>query len=116
MTRSPWHHEPRKRLTEQDKTKLFLERNGCCRECGHKFRPGDKREWIIEHILALENGGTNDWENLGITCTLCKPAKDAEDHAQAAKSRSKAVRHFLPKSQRQKKPWPKRTFNRERAE
>ena len=26
--RSPWHHEPRKFLTEQQAAKLFLERGG----------------------------------------------------------------------------------------
>lgn len=27
--RSPWHHEPRIRLTDQERAKLFLERHGC---------------------------------------------------------------------------------------
>jgi 5-methylcytosine-specific restriction enzyme A len=114
MTRSPWHHEPRVRLTPQKTAKLFVERHGCCRECGRKLGPSD--DWIVEHVVALENGGTNDWENLGITCSWCKPKKDAEDHGLAASNRSKATKHFVSKSMRQKKPWPKRTFNRERAE
>lgn len=109
--RNPWEHEPRIRLSEQKATKLFLERHGCCGECGWKFRPGDKRKWIVEHIIALENGGTNDWDNLGITCTVCKPIKDAEDHAMAAKSRSKATKHFLPKNMRKPSRWPKRPFS-----
>lgn len=100
MTRSPWHHEKRVRLSEQKTAKLFLERGGCCRECGRKLKPGD--DWIVEHITALENGGTNDWDNLGITCTNCKPGKDARDHGEAAKSRSKATKHFVSKSMRQK--------------
>jgi 5-methylcytosine-specific restriction protein A len=114
MTRSPWHHEPRIRLSEQKAAKLFLERGGCCRECGRKLKPGD--DWIIEHVIALENGGTNDWENLGITCSWCKPKKDAEDHGKAAESRSKATRHFVSKSMRKKKPWPSRPFNNRGAE
>jgi len=113
---SPWEHVPRINLTKQKKAKLFLERHGCCRECGFKFRGGDKRGWIVEHIIALENGGTNDWDNLGITCTFCKPQKDAADHAIAAKTRSVAVNHYLPKNQRPS-TWPKRSFpKRERAE
>ena len=59
MTRSPWHHDSRIRLSEQQTAKLFLERHGCCRECGRKLGPSDN--WIVEHIIALvENdvGGT----------------------------------------------------------
>ena len=115
MTRSPWHHDPRIRLTEAKTVKLFIERGGCCgqKECGRKLGPKD--DWIVEHIIALENGGTNEWDNLGITCTWCKPKKDADDHAQAASNRSKATKHFLPKSMRQSK-WPKKFKPKERVE
>ena len=110
MTRSAFHHDPRIRLTPQRVAKLFLERNGCCRECGRKLGPSD--DYIVEHVIALENGGTNDWENLGITCSWCKPKKDAEDHGKAAGNRSKATKHFLSKSERQKRSrWP-RKFSR----
>lgn len=104
--RTPWHHEPRLHLTEKQAAKLFLERHGCCRECGRKLTARD--EWIVEHVTALENGGTNDWENLGITCTWCKPVKDAIDHGRAAKSRDVATKHILPKSMRKKSSLAKR--------
>jgi len=57
----------------------------------------------VEHITALECGGSNDWDNLGITCSWCKPKKDAEDHAQAGKQRRAATKHLLPKSLRKSK-------------
>ncbi len=98
--RSAWHHDPRIRLTEQQIAKLFLERHGCCRECGRKLGPG--QDWIVEHIIALECGGSNEWENLGITGLCCKPAKDAADHAQAGKQRRTATRHIVSKSMRKK--------------
>lgn len=101
MTRSPWHHDHRVRLSEQKTAKLFLERHGCCRECGRKLGPAD--DYIVEHVIALENGGSNDWDNLGITCSWCKPKKDAEDHAQAGKQRRAATKHLLPKSLRKSK-------------
>lgn len=106
MTRSPWHHTPRLHLSEKQAAKLFLERHGCCRECGRRLGPKDS--WIVEHILALECGGSNDWHNLGITCTTCKPDKDARDHAQAAKQRDVATKHFLPKALRKKSALAKR--------
>ena len=98
--RSPWHHDPRIRLTDQQIAKLFLERHGCCRECGRKLGPSDS--WIVEHVIALENGGTNDWDNLGLTCSWCKPIKDARDHAQAGKQRRTSAKHLVSKSMRPK--------------
>lgn len=98
--RSPWHHDPRIRLTEQQTAKLFLERHGCCRECGRKLGPCDA--YIVEHIIALENGGSNEWDNLGITCSWCKPIKDARDHAQAGKQRRVATRHLVCKQMRKR--------------
>lgn len=100
MTRSPWHHEPRAVLSEQKAAKLFLEHGGCCDICKRKLRPGD--DWIVEHVLALENGGTNEWANLGITCAWCKPKKDAKDHATAGHLRRSATKHIIPKSMRKK--------------
>ncbi len=96
--RTPWHHEPRVKLSDQKAAKLFLERGGCCRECGRKLGPAD--DWIIEHVIALENGGTNEWGNLGITCSWCKPKKDADDHEQAGHSRRMVTKHYTPKSRK----------------
>lgn len=103
--RSPWHHEPRIVLSEQKTAKLFLERGGCCHMCKRKLYAGD--QWIVEHLIALENGGTNDWSNLGITCSWCKPIKDADDHKNAGHSRRMVTRHIIPKSLRKTK-WPKK--------
>ncbi len=54
-------------------------------------------------MQALENGGKNEWDNYDITCEFCKPAKDAEDHHQAAKNKHVATKHVVPKSMRQSK-------------
>lgn len=110
MTLSPWHHVKRIKLTDNQVAKLFVERGGRCHICKRKLRVGD--DWIVEHLIALENGGTNDRDNLDITCLWCKPKKDAEDHASAAKSRGVAVKHLLPKSMRKSK-WPKRKMRKE---
>lgn len=98
--RSAWHHDPRIKLTQQQTARLFTERNGCCRECGRKLLAGD--DWIVEHVIALENGGTNDWDNLGITGLCCKASKDAKDHAQAGKQRRTATKHLVSKSMRKR--------------
>lgn len=50
---------------------------GRCGECGRKIGPADT--WIIEHLVALANGGANRETNLGVTCGWCKPQKDRAD-------------------------------------
>lgn len=106
MTRSPWHHEPRKALSEQQAAKLFVEHEGRCWRCQRKILAGD--DWTVGHKKALECGGTNDWDNLAPECSFCKPKADAKDHAQAGKQRRSATKHFLPKSMRRKSALSKR--------
>jgi 5-methylcytosine-specific restriction protein A len=98
--RSAWHHDPRIRLSQQQTAKLFVERGGRCRECGRKLGPAD--DYIVEHVTALECGGSNAWENLGITGLCCKAKKDAADHAQAGKQRRTATKHLVSKSMRKR--------------
>ena len=98
---SPWRPTPRKRLSDQEKAQLFVDRDGRCFDCGRKVRPGER--WSIEHIIALENGGTNEMTNLGICCPFCKPGKDAADHGKAAKSRRVRTKHVLPNSERKRR-------------
>lgn len=104
-----FHTNARKQLTPQQKAKLFLERGGRCHRCMRKLRTADV--WIVEHLRALENGGTNDWENLTITCAWCFPKKNKDDDAIAKKTRHVATKHVVPtkerKSQRGFKGWRK---------
>jgi 5-methylcytosine-specific restriction endonuclease McrA len=99
--RSAFHHDDRIRLSGQQTAKLFLERGGRCHRCKRRLGPAD--DWIVEHMLALENGGKNEWDNYDITCGWCKPKKDTEDHGKAAKSRHVATKHVLPKDLRKPK-------------
>ena len=77
-----------------------------CHRCGRKLRAGDI--WTDEHVLALENGGTNDWENRDITCSWCFKPKNAEDDKTAAKTRAVATRCIIPEACRQKSSLAKR--------
>lgn len=80
----------RKPLTPQQKARLFMEREGRCHRCSRKLGPSDK--WTDEHIIALQNGGTNEWKNRGICCAWCFRPKNAEDAKKAAKGRKIATR------------------------
>ena len=101
--RSPWHHEPRKRLSEQEAARLFLEHDGRCWKCGSKIGVTElRRNWTVGHKLALERGGDNSWGNLAPECELCKPVVDAEDHKAAGKQRRAATRHLVCKPMRKR--------------
>lgn len=101
-----FRHTPRKSLTDQQRTKFFLERGGKCEgeKCGG-VKIFSKR-WYVDHRIALENGGTNDHSNLQLLCEPCHMEKTGQDHARAAKIRAVAVSHYIPPSQRQKKGPP----------
>lgn len=80
---------PRVRLRVWDRCK------GRCHRCGRKIPTGDK--WILEHLTALINGGANMESNLCLTCSWCKPIKDAEDVAEKAKTAAVRQSHILPR-------------------
>jgi len=92
---------PRKTLTDQKKVKLFQERDGRCHRCDKKIPGGGS--WTVAHILALELGGGNNWDNLGVECGDCFSLQNGEDHAAAAKGRRIATKHFLPTIERKRK-------------
>ena len=103
MKNTPWHHEPRQRLSEQEAARLFLEHDGKCWKCGCKIGVTElRRNWTVGHKLALERGGDNSWGNLAPECELCKPIADAEDHKAAGKQRRTATRHLVCKPMRKR--------------
>jgi len=57
---------------------------GTCHRCGRAIPVGDA--WIIEHLVAIILGGRNAERNLCLTCSWCKPLKDAEDVAEKSKT------------------------------
>jgi 5-methylcytosine-specific restriction protein A len=100
----PWKHEPRKRLTDHERARLFLERGSRCHRCKRKIMGGER--WYDEHVHSLGNGGTNAWDNRDVTCQNCFAPKNAEDAKKQAKGRAVATSCIIPRSQRQKKGRP----------
>lgn len=97
-----FRHERRKRLTAQQRAKLFLDQGGRCYICGLAVR-GD---WEAEHPIALENGGAAD-QPLMVVCEPCHKPKTARDHGMAAKARAVAVAATVPRRYRRKtRPMP----------
>lgn len=94
-----FRHEPRQVLTDQQRAKLFLDKDGVCHRCTRKIMGGEV--WYAEHFNALSTGGDNSEGNWDVTCTNCFPIKNAEDAGKAKKMRKVAVRHIVPTKQRE---------------
>lgn len=84
--------------------RVFERCSGKCHKCGHLIRAGER--WILEHLKALINGGENREQNLGLTCSICLPIKNAEDMAEKSAVYQKRSKHLLPSQP--KRIWPKR--------
>ena len=86
---TPFTHNKRKSMTPQRKAKVFAAHDGICHICGMKVR-GD---WDADHIIALENGGSDDDDNLAPACKSCHSDKTPGDHADAARARRRYTKH-----------------------
>ena len=97
----PFKHHPRQNFTPQQRARIFAENDGRCYRCERRLGPSDT--WEIEHLIALENGGTNDPQNLDVICGWCHKVKTAQDHGKAAKSRDTYTAHVVPTKHRRDK-------------
>lgn len=105
MTTHAFRHEPRIKRTDQQFAKIFLDRGGRCHVCTRRLGSGIKYQF--DHIIALEDGGTDDDSNIAPCCEVpCHRDKTKSDHGKAAKIRDLAVSHVIPPSRRQKKGKP----------
>src|SRR5690606_38225821 len=78
-------------IPQRVRVRVFERCGGRCGICNRKIGPADS--WIVEHVIALVNGGANAEHNLSITCGWCKPVKDAADVAIKSKSARVRARH-----------------------
>ena len=83
----------RGRMTPGRALRRWEAHKGICVNCQTPI-DGARDDWFCEHILALENGGTDEDENIGPAHMRCKKAKDAADHAAAGKARRNKQRHL----------------------
>lgn len=103
---SPFRHEPRRTLTGQQFAQVFAACDGKCASCHKKLRPGDRYD--ADHIIALENGGSNDVTNFQILCSGCHAIKTRDDHGTAGHLRRAYTRHVVPGEYRRSRSWGKR--------
>src|SRR5690554_6760496 len=94
------------------KLRVWDREQGKCHRCARKIPVGDA--WIIEHRLALILGGPNAEQNLCLSCSWCKTAKDAEDVAAKADTARVRSKHLgmRPPSQFRSAGFPARSPQR----
>lgn len=100
---NPFQHNARNRRTPQQRAAIFLARGARCYKCTRKLGPGD--DWDLDHVLALENGGSDDDSNLAPICDWCHTAKTADDHETAGHGRRMATKHCVPSRFRKSRSW-----------
>jgi 5-methylcytosine-specific restriction endonuclease McrA len=88
----PYEVNPRAKLSPKKRLKLFLEHSGRCCLCGGVISIG--QPYIVEHILPLFLGGTNDWENLAPAHERCATTKTQKEAKERAKGRRIAEKHY----------------------
>ncbi len=69
MSRMP----KRKRLTKEQRIAVYYKFAGHCTYCGCEI---DLSNMQVDHIKALERGGTDDMDNLYPACRSCNKYKD----------------------------------------
>ncbi len=101
---NPFTHASRGRMSPQRIARVFAANGGkCAGACGRKLGPSD--DYDIDHIIALENGGTDDDSNLQVLCSWCHTDKTADDHSTAGHARRAYTNHVVPKRFRKSKGW-----------
>lgn len=100
---NPFRHSWRGAMSPQRMARIFAAAGGKCHRCGRSLRPGDDYEF--DHIVALENGGTDDDVNIAPCCDWCHVAKTGQDHEHAGHSRRAYTKHVVPKRYRKGKGW-----------
>jgi 5-methylcytosine-specific restriction protein A len=100
---NPFDHAKRKSMTPYRRARIFAAHDERCHKCTRKIRPGE--DWDVDHVLALERGGTDDDENLAPICDWCHTDKTANDHATAGHMKRSYTKHYVPGRFRKSRGW-----------
>ena len=64
----------RRRFTQYERITVYQKYNGKCALCG-RYLKYDASCMTLDHIIPLSKGGTNDIENLQLSCKRCNLLK-----------------------------------------
>jgi hypothetical protein len=91
-------------LSARRKLAIWEREGGKCMICSVKLMTG---QFIYEHVRALELGGTDDDDNIRLTCKACAKEKTKKDHNMAAKAKRVKQNHLGLKKSRTPMPYGK---------
>ncbi|POR39902.1 hypothetical protein CRT23_26920 [Methylobacterium sp. V23] len=80
-------------LSNRRRLQAWERTGGTCVVCGCRI-DGVRDRWIVEHIRALELGGSDEIQNLGPAHEACGREKTRNDHARAAEAKRQKLRHL----------------------
>lgn len=112
---SRYGHEPRERFTKRDRLGVWERAKGVCCICGLRI-DGVREQWIVEHIIALENGGTNADDNLGPAHQHCAIEKTRVDHSVGAKLKRIRQRHLGIRESRNPMPFGRKSAKKRKLD
>lgn len=67
-------------VPDRVRDRVFDREKGKCHACRRII--SRRERWTCEHLKAIINGGENREKNLGLTCSICLPPKNAADVAE----------------------------------
>lgn len=83
----------RKQFTAKQRLKVFMEHAGKCCICGGTIN-GTHEAWILEHIVPLADGGTNELDNMAPSHETCAKGKTSAEAGTRKRHRRAAQAHF----------------------
>ena len=86
----------RKHMTPRMRLKVWENHKGICALCGGQI-DGIRERWIVEHLRALELGGSDTEDNMAPAhegCAIAKTVGKNGDHARAAKAKRVKSKHL----------------------
>lgn len=104
---------PRKKLTQNQRSKLYDAHNGICVICKEPIHAERGVPWIDEHINPREISADDSLENRGPAHVACAKEKTKKDVKLIAKVKRVRARHLGIKKPRSIRQW--RRFNGEKV-
>lgn len=78
------------KFTSATRKSVYAKYNGHCAICG---RPVKYNDMTIDHIIPLSSGGTNEKDNLELSCLRCNLMKSNMDFPEFFRSISEILVH-----------------------
>lgn len=92
--REPWRSNYGDAEYQRNRQAAIERSKGRCVDCGETVAVHDGTKWRtaqyggeVDHIVALEEGGTNDAVNLALRCKSCHGLRDAARRREKARNR-----------------------------